>query len=156
MLRICLQQNGFSSVVTGHIYDFKSGRINASTFLLAYRWGNVTFGGADAFLQAPGEVLVSNNIPSPARFHQFRINAAYGTPSKRGFSSAAAVGFDAQLGFLQYGAIQSTYNWDCCGVSMEFRRFALGSVRNENQYRFMFSLANIGAFGNLRKQERLY
>jgi LPS-assembly protein len=29
-------------------------------------------------------------------------------------------------------------------------------VRNENQYRFSFSLANIGTFGNLRRQERLY
>jgi LPS-assembly protein len=39
---------------------------------------------------------------------------------------------------------------------MEYRRLALGSLRNENQYRFIFSLANVGSFGNMRKQERVY
>jgi LPS-assembly protein len=39
---------------------------------------------------------------------------------------------------------------------VEYRRFALGSVRNENQYRFTFTLANIGSIGNLKRQERLY
>jgi LPS-assembly protein len=29
-------------------------------------------------------------------------------------------------------------------------------VRNENQYRFSFVLANVGAFGNLRRAERLF
>jgi hypothetical protein len=29
-------------------------------------------------------------------------------------------------------------------------------VRNENLFRFTFSLANIVSFGNLRRQERLY
>jgi len=32
----------------------------------------------------------------------------------------------------------------------------VGSVRNENQYRVAFSLANIATFGNLKKQERIY
>jgi LPS-assembly protein len=39
---------------------------------------------------------------------------------------------------------------------VEFRRFALGSVRNENQYRFTFALANLGSLGNLRRAERLF
>jgi hypothetical protein len=29
-------------------------------------------------------------------------------------------------------------------------------VRNENEYRYSFSLSNIGALGNLKRQERLY
>jgi LPS-assembly protein len=89
-------------------------------------------------------------------FNQFRILFGYGNPNKRGFSGASSFGFDSNLGFLQYGTVQTTYNWDCCGVTIEYRRFALGSVRNENQFRFSFTLANIGSFGNLRKQERLY
>jgi LPS-assembly protein len=89
-------------------------------------------------------------------FNQFRVLFGYGNPSKRGFSGATSFGFDANLGFLQYATAQTTYNWNCCGVTFEYRRFALGSVRNENQYRFSFTLANIGSIGNLRKQERLY
>jgi LPS-assembly protein len=52
--------------------------------------------------------------------------------------------------------VQLAYNWDCCGLSVEYRRFALGAVRNENQFRFNFALANIGSFGNLRRQEKLF
>jgi LPS-assembly protein len=137
-------------------YDFKSSRISSSTALVNYQLGRITFGGSDVYLRVPGEILVSNSITSPLHFHQFRLMLAYGTPNKRGLSGAGAVGFDADVGFLQYSAVQSSYNWDCCGVSVEYRRFALGTVRNENQYRFSFNLSNVGSFGNMKRQERLY
>ena len=136
-------------------YDFRSGRLNASTALINYHFGQFTVGGGDAFLRLNGESSAA--LPeAPQDFHQFRVLFGYGYPNKRGFAGASSFGFDANQGFLQYGTIQTTYNWDCCGVSFEYRRFALGSVRNENQFRFAFSLANVGAFGNLRRQERLF
>jgi LPS-assembly protein len=137
-------------------YDFKQGRVNASTALLSYRIGEVFVGGSHAYFQAPGEIFVSNPIPGPDKFNQVRFLAGYGHPNKRGISTAANIGLDTNLNFLQYSAFQGTYNWDCCGISMEYRRFALGSVRNENQFRFAFTLANIGSFGNLRRRERIY
>jgi LPS-assembly protein len=39
---------------------------------------------------------------------------------------------------------------------MEYRRFALGTVRNENQFRFALTFANIGTFGNLKRQEKMF
>ena len=135
-------------------YDFKKSRVNASTVLVNYHLGDFTFGGGDAFVQAlPG---ITNTTAQQKDFNQFRVLFGYGHPNKRGFSGASSFGFDANLGFLQYATLQTTYNWDCCGVTLEYRRFALGSVRNENQFRFSFTLANVGSFGNLRKQERLY
>ena len=134
-------------------YDFKQSRINASTAFVNYRFGPYTIGGGDAYLLAPSDT------PTPTgqqAFNQFRILLGYGQPNKRGFSGAANLGFDANLGFLQYAAVQTAYNWDCCGLSVEYRRFALGSVRNENQFRFNFALANVGSFGNLRRQEKLF
>ena len=134
-------------------YDFKHDRINASTAFVNYRFGPYTIGGGDAYLLAPSDT------PTPAAqqaFNQFRILFGYGQPNKRGFSGATNLGFDANLGFLQYAAVQTAYNWDCCGLSVEYRRFALGSVRNENQFRFNFALANIGSLGNLRRQEKLF
>jgi LPS-assembly protein len=133
-------------------YDFHLSHINMSTALVNFRAGPFTVGGGDAFLQAPGE----NVETSPALFNQFRLLFGYGYPNKRGFSMATNVGFDANLNFLQYASAQTTYNWDCCGLSFEYRRFALGEVRNENQYRFTFALANIGGFGNLRRDARLF
>jgi LPS-assembly protein len=147
-------------------YDFVRGGLNASTILANYRIGPFTVGGGDAYLQVPGECARSTCMfntttdPSiifwPQLFNQFRLLLGYGHTGKQGFSAATNVGFDAKLGFLQYAAAQTTYNWDCCGVSLEFRRFALGSVRNENQYRFTFALANLGSLGNLRRTERLF
>ena len=59
-------------------------------------------------------------------------------------------GYDLVQDALQYGGIQTSYNWDCCGLAVEYRRLALGSVRNENQYSFNFTLAGVGAAGNLK------
>ncbi|OLC98813.1 MAG: hypothetical protein AUH86_04075 [Acidobacteria bacterium 13_1_40CM_4_58_4] len=137
-------------------YDIKKGRINTSIAFVNYRIGLFTVGGGDAYLRAPGETLVSSLTAAPPAFNQFRLLFGYGHPNKRGFSGATNFGFDANLGFLQYSAMQAAYNWDCCGLSLEYRRLALGSVRNENQFRFTFALANIGALGNLRRQERLF
>ncbi|HET7439910.1 MAG TPA: LPS assembly protein LptD [Terriglobales bacterium] len=137
-------------------YDFKQARINASTVLVDYHFGPFTVGGGDAYLQVPDVSSTTSVTPTLEEFHQFRVLLGYGHPNKRGFSGAASVGFDARQGFLQFSTVQTSYNWDCCGLSLEYRRFALGSVRNENQFRFNFSLANIAGFGNLRRQERLF
>jgi LPS-assembly protein len=80
----------------------------------------------------------------------------YGSNNKRGISGAAGFGFDLHTGVLQFSVFQTTYNWDCCGITAEYARVAIGSIRNENQYRFTYSLANIASFGNLLKKERLY
>jgi LPS-assembly protein len=154
--RLRIQTSARTDVEWDVDYDFKLGGIDASTVLANYRIGSFTVGGGDAYLQVPGEIVGSNFIFSPQLFNQFRLLLGYGHTDKRGLSAATNVGFDAKQGFLQYTAVQSTYNWDCCGVSMEFRRFALGSVRNENQYRFTFALANLGALGNLRRNEKLF
>jgi LPS-assembly protein len=149
-------------------YDSKKGQINASTFYTRFHLGDFFVEGSHAFFHVPGEIFVTNPIPpcprtgllptncSPTEFNQFRAMLGYGSPTKRGLSAAANIGFDSTFKFIQYGAVQASYNWDCCGVSFEYRRFALGSVRNENQYRFAFTLANIGTFGNLKRQERLF
>ncbi|HUZ97195.1 MAG TPA: hypothetical protein VMU57_20005, partial [Edaphobacter sp.] len=89
-------------------------------------------------------------------FSQLRVLAGSGSPTKVGLGVAANVGLDLNLGQVQYGALQTSYNWDCCGFSVEYRKYELGSVRNENAYRFNFTLANIGSAGNLRRAERLF
>ena len=139
-------------------YDQRKGRMSSSIFLATWRVSEFFFGGSHAFLHVPGEIFVSptNLVPGPDRFNQFRVLAGYGHPNKRGFSAAGNIGFDDNLSFLQYSTGQLAYNWDCMGLSLEYRRLALGSVRNENQFRFSLSLANIGTFGTLRRQERLF
>lgn len=134
-------------------YDFQMSRINASTVVLSHHIGNFFVGGSHAFLETP---TIATTTAQPAHFNQFRWLLGFGNPNKRGISAAANIGYDMNTSFLQYGTGQISYNWDCCGVSVEYRRFALGSVRNENQFRFALSLTNLGTFGTLRRQERLF
>ena len=135
-------------------YDFKLGQINSSNAFLNYRFGPFTVGGGDAFFRIPAQTV---GITYPAQeYNQFRILAGYGHTNKSGLSTAVNIGFDQDLGQLQYAAAQVSYNWDCCGLNVEFRRFNLTTVRNENQYRFTFALANLGSLGNLRRTERLF
>jgi LPS-assembly protein len=137
-------------------YDFQAGRVNTSTALFNHHFGQFTVGAGNAFLHVPGEVATSSTIRLAPKFNQFRGVLGYGSANKLGFSGAVNLGFDIRLNQVQYGSAQLAYNWDCCGVNIEYRRFALASVRNENQFRFTFALANVGAFGNLRRGERLF
>jgi LPS-assembly protein len=137
-------------------YDFNAGRINASTTSLTYHIGQFGFSGMGLYANFPGQILATNNVVGPSRFNQFRTQVQYGRSDKRGFSGAASFGVDAQSAVVQYYVIQSTYNWDCCGINVEYRRIRLGTIRNENEYRFNYTLANIGSFGNLLRKERLY
>jgi LPS-assembly protein len=137
-------------------YDFQGGRVNTSTALLNHHFGELTVGAGNAFLDVRDAISATSKVPVAQKFNQFRAVLGYGSSGKLGFSAATNLGFDAHLNQLQYGSAQIAYNWDCCGVNVEYRRFALGSVRNENQFRFTFALANVGAFGNLRRTERLF
>jgi LPS-assembly protein len=155
--RMRIQTTANTDVQWNLDYDTKIGRINASTAIANYRLGEYFVGASHAFLNtAVPEATSTSGVAVPVRFNQIRFLGGFGHPNKTGFSGAASIGFDNTQGFLQYSAEQVSYNWDCCGVSFEYRRFALGNIRNENQYRFSFTLANIGSFGTLKRQERLY
>jgi LPS-assembly protein len=149
-------------------YDFQLHRVNANSLLLNYNVGPFTLGGGYAFLQIPqtnalqpglseGKCGPANGLSQiTCKFQQFRVALGYGGLGKRGFSAATSMGFDTEIRQLQFATAQTTYNWNCCGLTLEYRRYAIANVRNENLFRFTFTLANIGSFGNLRRQERLY
>jgi hypothetical protein len=54
--------------------------------------------------------------------------------TKRGFSAAGSFGFDADVNQLQFVSAQATYNWDCCGMTLEYRSYTVANVRNENLF----------------------
>ena len=97
----------------------------------------------------------ANIIGNPGNQNQFRTTFGYGDPNRKGWNAAFSSVYDFRLGLLEYGVAQVTYNTDCCGLSVQIRRFDFAS-RVENQYLLSFSIANIGSVGNLKKQERLF
>jgi LPS-assembly protein len=137
-------------------YDFKTGRMDASNVFADYRRDSVFGSVGYSSLQALNASFTSTLASQVTKYNLLRLLLGYGAPTKRGLSAAANAGYDFIQNALQYGGIQSSYNWDCCGLSVEYRRLALGSVRNENQYSFNFTLAGVGAAGNLKHSERIF
>jgi len=88
--------------------------------------------------------------------NQIRALVGYGSESRRGFNLITGVGYDFENQTLQNQIVQMSYNGGCCGLAVEYRRINLGQVRAENQFRIAFIIANIGAFGNLRHQEKIF
>jgi len=139
-------------------FDLDTGakKFTSNNVLVDLHEGNTFAGLSYARLNAPGRSYTQGTSSLVSDFSQLRLLAGYGSPTKVGLGVAANVGLDLNLGQVQYGALQTSYNWDCCGFSVEYRKYELGSVRNENTYRFNFTLANIGSAGNLRRAERLF
>ena len=87
---------------------------------------------------------------------QIRALAGYGSETRKGFNLITGAGYDFENKTLQNQIVQLSYNGNCCGLAVEYRRINLGQVRAENQFRVAFIIANIGAFGNLRHQEKIF
>ena len=94
-----------------------------------------------------------SQLPS---FHLLRAVASYGDVNRRGPSGAFGLNFDLARRITPQAVTQVGYNFGCFGIDFEYRRFALGALRRENQFRIAISLANVGSFGNLKQRERLY
>jgi LPS-assembly protein len=148
-------------------YDTGAKRFTRSNTFLDLHEGRFFGGFSYARLNAPGRFYseVINTTTNQAtgltssaisNFSQMRVLLGYGTPSQPGLSIATSTGIDLSLGSAQYITIQTSYNWNCCGISAEYRKYNLGTVRDEDGYRFNFTLANIGTAGNLRRAESLF
>ncbi len=149
-------QHATSDVSWAVDYDPVLQQLNASTVMLGHRWDNWYANASQSFMKVP-ESNIAGGQPIPANtYNQFRFMLGYGDIARKGLNTAAMLSYDYEVSELQYGAVQATYNWDCCGVTFEYQRWALGTVRNENYFRFALSLTNFGTFGNIRRQDRLY
>ena len=106
------------------------------------------------FVSLGHNLVRSSSLLTPSA-NQFRGVLGLGRPSQRGWGAAFSAIYDFRVGTMQYATTQVTYNTDCCGLSVQYRRFGF-ATRNENQFRVAFAIANIGSFGTLKKQERLF
>ncbi len=87
--------------------------------------------------------------------NQFRGLVGVGQDNRRGWNAAFSAIYDFRTAQMQFATTQVSYNTDCCGWSVQYRRFSFGT-RHENQFRLSFAVANVGSFGTLKKQERLF
>ena len=138
-------------------YDAKSGRVAASNVFANYRHGDFFTSFGHALLNAVGETPEPpNQPPNFVNYNQMQLLLGYGGLTKPGFSAAASGGLDLNLRSLEYATVQTTYNFDCCGFTVEYRSYSLGPIRNEHEPSFSFSLAGVASAGNLKRAERLF
>jgi LPS-assembly protein len=142
-------------------FDLDTGakKFTSNNVLLDVHQGNVFGGLSYARLNAPGRFYTEGVTSAVSDFNQIRLLLGYGSPTKAGLSVAANVGLDlnsTSSGLVQYGALQSSYNWNCCGFSVEYRKYELGSVRNESAEKFSITLLNIGTAGDLTHAVSLF
>jgi LPS-assembly protein len=88
--------------------------------------------------------------------NQIRALVGYGDLNRRGWNFTFGFSYDVEQNVLQNQLMQVSYNGSCCGIALEYRRLALGPIRTENQFRVALIIANIGTFGNLLRQERIF
>lgn len=102
-----------------------------------------------------GETSISTNPLLVPQANQIGIGGSLGNSTRKGWNAAAIAYYDLLLHRRLYDLAQVSYNTDCCGFSFQIRTFKFG-IRNENQYLFSFAVANIGTFGNLQRQGRIF
>ena len=134
-------------------FDPKSGRLDSNNVFAGYSWGNTTVGVGHAMLNAADE---SNGAATTIKSQELQPFLSIGKQSRVGFNLAANVGYDFVQQSLQYAGAQAVYNWNCCGVTFGYRRFELGSIRDETQYLYSFTLANFGSVGDIRRSNSLF
>jgi len=129
-------------------YDPLFPRVSNSSVTADFRLKE-KYSGAVGHNQVRGAPGLSPNA------NQLLARVGYGVEGKPGWRAGFNAVYDHRDKVLQYATTEVSYNSDCCGLSFQHRRFSFGT-RNENQYLVSFSVANIGSFGTLRKQERLF
>jgi len=134
-------------------YDPKAGRLGSNNLFAGYSWGRTTVGLGHALLNAVDERGSAASITQSQQVQPF---LSIGKSNGTGFNLAANGGYDFVENALQYAGVQAVYNWGCCGMSFGYRRFALGTVRDETQYLYSITLASFGSVGDIRRANSVF
>jgi LPS-assembly protein len=128
-------------------YDPLLGRISNSSVN-----GNIRL---SKYFFSLGHTTVNTDPVVAAPSNQINVLVAVGNQNRKGWNAAVTTFYDLRMHILDFATTEVSYNTDCCGISVEYRRYNFGT-RDDTQYRLSFSVANVGSFGNMRKQERIY
>jgi LPS-assembly protein len=147
-------------------YDTIAGELAADNIFAGYSFGRATLGIGHTLLNAVDD-QVTNGATStaPATFstlksQQIQPFLEIGKSSGNGLNLAVNGGYDFVQHEVQYGGAQAVYNWNCCGLTLGYRRFELGTVgstsRDETQWLYSFTLANFGGVGDIRRSNSVF
>ncbi len=139
-------------------YDPRAGQLDSDNLFAGYSFGRTTIGVSHALLNAVDENTGTSSTTLKSQI--VRPYLSFGKPTGEGFNLAANGGYDFVLHQVQYAGVQAVYNWNCCGITLGYRRFELGSAgtanRDETQWLYGFTFANFGAVGDLRRSNSVF
>ena len=138
-------------------YDPRLGQLDADNLYAGYSVGRTTFGVTHSLLNAVDENTGTSSTTLKSQL--LRPFLSIGKPTGTGFNLAVNGGYDFVLHQVQYAGVQSVYNWNCCGITLGYRRFELGTgtaARDETQWLYGFTFANFGAVGDLRRSNTVF
>jgi LPS-assembly protein len=143
-------------------YDLKEGKITSSNLYTGYQAGLYRFQFGDSYMNVPlGTTPLTTAptpvVPSPSTpFNQIHLLAVHGAANKLGLSEGVSTAYDLIHQQMQYGAAQAQYNWNCCGIDFQYRRFSLGSIRDDTEYFWSINLAGFTNAGDLTHRISLF
>ncbi len=136
-------------------YDPRHHRFDNQTFTANVRYSKYLLDVGETAITAyqfQGESNYEQLFPLTNQGY-FRLG--YGSTNRQGLNVATQVFYDFLNHRLTQSNYQVSYNTNCCGFSLELRRIN-NLIRDDNQYLFSFSVANIGSIGTLPRQNRIF
>lgn len=103
-------------------------------------------GRIDKYFWSIGHTDVRTDPVLLPNANQLRAVLGYGNGIRRGWNYGFSIYYDYLKGGLEFWQTQVTYNTDCCGMSVQYRRFSIGP-REDSQVQVAFAVSNIGTFG---------
>jgi LPS-assembly protein len=128
-------------------YDPLQKQVVNNSFSIDYR--------RDKYFISVGQTQVHTDPVLAPGSNQIHGSIGIGKENQRGWNAGFQLFYDYRQDAIQFATTQITYNTNCCGFSVQWQRFGL-ATRNENQFRIAFAIANIGTFGTLKRQARMF
>lgn len=145
--------NGFDSELRADIDPQGGGLLNAgiTSRFQSHTW-DVAF--TDFFvnrtLLVPAPIAASVPLSSLPKFDLLDFITSHGDADRKGLTEAFRVDYNLSQGIVEDFIGQASYNFGCFALNVQYERFNLGSIRNENMFGFSITLGNIGTFGSLK------
>jgi LPS-assembly protein len=149
-LKVDLSPNGggiLDAGITSHVKYGVYGLAFTDFFINKNTYSNLLSGSTSS---------PSTTTTSTSSYHLLNLLATYGDFDRKGLSGAFGVNYNLVQKIAAGAVGQLSYNFGCFGLNVEYRRFSLGTIRQENVFRVAISLANVGTFGDFKPRDRLY
>ena len=135
-------------------YDPKAGRLTANNVFAGYSWGITTVGLGHSLLNAVDEQGTTASLIQSQQVNPF---VEIGKQNREGLNLAANAGYDFAHGSLDYVGVMGVYNWNCCGISLGYRKLDLGPQRpSDVTYLYSFTFASFGSVGRVNHATTIF